>query len=163
MEVERERERERGKKERERENLFSPKGKKSLRGWNIFPRPEGRKGERKGRSKEIFFFLFFPFPSTGKPREFSQPGDVSARKQPDRARFDRHRVSTFVWVENAVCFQDFSNGTLVFCLAENVRPVKIFLDVPLFSVTENVIRCRVYWTSHKRWKVVEIDEWQIKR
>lgn len=143
MEVERERERGRG--EREREKIYFPrKGKNLFEGETFFHGPKEEKAREREDPKRFFFFLFFPFPSTGKPREFSQPGDVSARKQPDRARFDRHRVSTFVWVENAVCFQDFSNGTLVFCLAENVRPVKIFLDVPLFSVTENVIRCRVY-------------------
>lgn len=143
MEVERERERGRGEKERERKSIFPEREKISSR-VKHFSTARRKKRREKGKiQRDFFFFFFFLFPRR-ENQEFSQPGDVSARKQPDRARFDRHRVSTFVWVENAVCFQDFSNGTLVFCLAENVRPVKIFLDVPLFSVTENVIRCRVY-------------------
>lgn len=142
-------------REKERENLFSPKGKKSLRGWNIFPRPEGRKSERKGRSKEIFFPLFF-FSLDGKTTGvFSAGRRIGSKTAWSGTVRQTQGIDVCLGGECGLLSRLFSNGTLVFCLAENVRPVKIFLDVPLFSVTENVIRCRVYWTSHKRRKVID--------
>lgn len=143
-------------REREREKIYFPrKGKNLFEGETFFHGPKEEKAREREDPKRFFFPLFF-FSLDGKTTGvFSAGRRIGSKTAWSGTVRQTQGIDVCLGGECGLLSRLFSNGTLVFCLAENVRPVKIFLDVPLFSVTENVIRCRVYWTSHKRRKVID--------
>lgn len=142
-------------RERERKSIFPEREKISSR-VKHFSTARRKKKREKGKIQRDFFFPLFFFSLDGKTTGvFSAGRRIGSKTAWSGTVRQTQGIDVCLGGECGLLSRLFSNGTLVFCLAENVRPVKIFLDVSLFSVTENVIRCRVYWTSHKRRKVID--------